>query len=212
MVKELNEFQKPKTASKNFWSRLNISEKQAKTFGLVLIIVNVLFVLAWLIRIDLLIPALADQLGVMNNAGDMMPNTVLAVILIFFAVFAAIFSIPFLAQIKFKSKMVKFISGLLVVFPAWIWTGVAIWTFGGVGGIQYVGPAVQFTVYAPFSANWLVLLANLLWLIASVYVIWQLHIEEIYEFGKKKAAVVKATRKTEVDVLADAIKSTKRDK
>jgi type VI protein secretion system component VasK len=130
--------------------------------------------------------------------------------LVLFAVFAAIFSIPFLAQIKFKSKMVKFISGVLALFPAWIWTGVAIWTFGGIGGVQYVGPAVQFTTSAPFSANWLVLLANLAWLAVSVYVVWQLRIEDIFEFGKKKAAVEKAARKTEVDVLADAVKSTKK--
>ena len=210
MVKESKKPQGSKATSKNFWSKFNVNEKQAKMFGLVLIVINVLFVLAWLIRVDLLIPELASQLGVINTAGDIVPNTSFAVILIFLAVFAAIFSIPFLAQIKFKSKMIKFMSGILAVVPAWIWTGIAIWTFGGVGGVQYVGPAVQFTTYAPFSANWLVLLMNVLWLVVSVYVIWQLRIEDIYEFGKKKTAVIKAARKTEVDVLADAIKSTKK--
>jgi hypothetical protein len=210
MVKESKKTEKVKVTSKGFWSKFNVNEKQAKQFGLVLIVINVLFVLAWLVRVDLLIPELASQLGVMNTAGDMIPNTALATILILFSVFAAIFSIPFLAQVNFKSKLTKFISGILVVFPAWIWTGIAIWTFGGIGGVQYVGPAAQFTVYAPFSANWVVLLFDILWLVASVYVIWQLRIEDVYEFGKKKTAVVKAARKTEVDVLADAIKSTKK--
>lgn len=210
MVKTAKESQKSKVSNKGFWSKFNINEKQAKIFGLILIIINVVFVLAWLIRVDLLIPELAHQLGVMNTAGDIVPNTAFATILVLFSVFAAIFSIPFLAQIKIKSKFVKFVSGLLAVLPAWIWAGVAVWTFGGIGGAQYVGPAVQFTTYAPFSANWLVLLVDILWLIASVYVIWQLRIEDIYEFGRKKAAVIKAARKTEVDVLADAIKSTKK--
>jgi hypothetical protein len=210
MVKESKKSQGSKTVGSSFWSKLNINEKQAKKFGLVLIIINVLFVLAWLVRIDLLIPELSKQLGVMNTAGDIVANTTLATILILFSVFAAIFSIPFLAQVNFKSKLVKFISGLLAVFPAWIWTGIAIWTFGGVGGVEYVGPAVQYTTYAPFSANWLVLLIDIVWLVVSVYTIYQLRIEDIYEFGKKKAAVIKAARKSEVDVLADAIKSTKK--
>jgi hypothetical protein len=210
MVKEAKKSQTSKAANKGSWSKFNLSEKQAKTAGVVLVVINVLFVLAWLVRVDLLIPELARQLGVMNTGGDVVPNTFLATTLILFSVLAVILSIPFLAQIQFKSKMVKFISGLLAIFPAWIWTGVAIWTFGGIGGVEYVGPAVQFTTYAPFSANWLVLLLDILWLAVAVYVIWQLRIEDIYEFGKKKAAVAKAARKTEVDVLADAVKSTKK--
>ena len=202
--------QKTEADGKSFWSKFNLDKKQARTFGIALIMLNVLFVLAWLVRVDLLIPELANQLGMINSAGEIVPNTVLATILVLLAAFAAIFSIPFLADIKIKSKFIKFASGILAIFPAWIWTGIAVWTFGGIGGFEYPGPAVQFTVYAPFSANWLVLLANILWLIASVYIVWQLRIEDIYKFGKKDTEV-KSSKKTEIDVLADAVKSTKKD-
>jgi hypothetical protein len=212
MVKESRKTGEPKVTEKGFWSRIKVSARWAKRFGVVLAVINVIFVLAWLVRVDLLIPELAQQLGVMNAMGDIVPNTSMATILVLFAAFAAIFSIPFLMQMRFKSKLVKFLSGMLTVVPAWIWTGIAIWTFGGLGGAKYVGPAVQYTVYAPFSANWLVLLADILWLIVAVYVIWQLGIEGIYGWSrKKKAAAKQPSRRSEVDVLADAVKSSKKE-
>ncbi|MDR1300524.1 MAG: hypothetical protein LBK50_02340 [Candidatus Nomurabacteria bacterium] len=153
----------------------NLGTKTKKTLGMILMAVNVVFALAWLFRVDLLVPELALQLD----------NEFLAWLIVILSVVAAIGSIPFLLGYKVKSKILKLISGIFAVVPAWLWTGVTIWTLGGLGDLPYIGPAVQFTTYASFSANWLVLVLDLLWLLMSVIVIQQYGIEDIYGSKKK---------------------------
>jgi hypothetical protein len=48
-----------------------------------------------------------------------------------------------------------------------------------------VGPAIQFTTYAPFGANWMVLTFDLLWLLFGIYVLKQLRVGEIYQLSPK---------------------------
>jgi hypothetical protein len=162
---------------------LRTNSKITKVLGAILALVNVIFAVAWLFRVDLLFPALSEQLG----------SEALALTALIVSVAGAIFSIPFLVGLNIKSKILRFVSGILAIVPAWVWSMVAIWTFSEIGEVPFTGTALQFTTYAPFSVTWAVLLFDIVWLLAGVYIIRRLGIERVY--GSDKSDKNKAKKR-----------------
>ncbi len=153
--------------------------KLAAKFGIAAAVIMTIMALLQLVRFDRFLPELDAQLP--GGYG-------FAMFVAIVVVFAEIFAIPFLLQMKL-SKGARFCSGLLALVPAWIWLLVTIWSMGN----GYV--AVEFSTYFPFDTGWWTLAFNFVWLVFSFFVVWQLGLDKIFP-KKSKSAKTKKLKKS----------------
>ena len=133
----------------------------ASILGRILAVVLVIITMLQLIGAVVTISNLSSQLD--GNNG-------LAIMVFTLALACQIFAIPFLLRLKI-SDLARLISGILTVMAPWLWAMVSIWS---VGTETF---AAQFGVVSSVSSTWWLLIANFIWLAASLFVVKQLGLE-----------------------------------
>ncbi len=121
-------------------------------------VILIIFSLVHLFRIDTFVPEMAR---VFNNSVGL---AFLASALI---VTMEVFALPFLMRVRL-SPLAQYVSGAFVVMVPLFWLLVSVWTFGLSISTAQLGEFVSL------PSSWVLLAANIVWLLFSYYVIWAL--------------------------------------
>lgn len=132
-----------------------------------LAVIIILFAVAHLIRIDKLIPVVAESLSGMG-----------ATWFVALVVIAEVFAVPYLLQLRL-SPLMRVISGLLVVLAPLAWTCFTIWAWGNDNSTG------QFTSYVSTPASWWVIVLDIVWLGASYWALWLSNFDKACRVLKK---------------------------
>jgi len=141
--------------------------KNRKTYAMpvawTLASIFLIFVLVHLIRIDKLIPVVAETLG-----------TTGATWFVSLIVIMEVFALPFLLRLRL-SPLFRIMSGLFVVLVPLIWTCFTIWA------INNGHSTGQFSSYVSTPSSWWLIILDLLWLVISYWTLWLLNYERAFK-------------------------------
>lgn len=126
-------------------------------FGWIAAIIMIAFALVHLFRIDTFVPEL--NLVFLNSTLTMWFASVLVIM--------EVFAIPFLLRIR-MSRLAQYVSGAFAIVVPLIWALITIWTFGVDVSTAQLGEFVYL------ESGWLLLIANIIWLMFSYYTVWAL--------------------------------------
>jgi len=130
----------------------------------------VVFALLHLVRIDKLIPVIAQVLPGGVGAAEIFVACI---------VVAEVFALPFLLGLTI-SPLARFCSGVLVVLVPLAWTCLSIWALGNPNSLG------EFSSYSHVPSNLLIVLLNLAWLTASYWSLHVLSFDKVFQRLNKK--------------------------
>lgn len=130
--------------------------------------IMLIMALLHLVRIDKLIPAMADTLGD-NGAAWFVALIVIGEVL----------ALPYLLRMKLSPGF-RFVSGLLVVLVPLAWTCLTIWALGSEHSTG------QFGSYVSTPATWWSVVLNFAWLAASDWALWLSNFDKCFAALRKK--------------------------
>ena len=158
-------------------SKPRIDPKRAAVLGWATAVIMLAFATIHLFRIDTFVPALDNSLP----GGAMLAGIISAIL-----VCAEVFAMPFLLRIKLSS-LAQYVSGAFAVIVPLFWLLVAIWSF------NIPVSTGQFGEFKSADSNWLLVLANSLWLLLSYFTIWALGYDN--RKGEKTSFVTRSFKK-----------------
>lgn len=150
-----------------------LRDRRGGVLGFVAAVIMICFALVHLFRIDTFVPELAHVFG-----GNRTMTAWIGSLIVIMEVFA----IPFLLRIRL-SRLAQYCSGLFAVAVPLVWLLIAIWSAGT--GVS----TAQLGEFLALPSNWLLIAANLVWLLFSYYTIWALGYD--YKPGEKQTFVTR---------------------
>lgn len=134
------------------------------------ILAGVMLVMALLhlIRIDKLIPVVAEILGEST-----------ATWFVALLVIIEVFALPYLLRMK-VSPGFRIVSGLWVIVVPLVWTCYTIWALGN--GLS----TGQFSSYVSTPASWWLIVLNVAWLGVSYWALWLSNFDKCFTVLRKK--------------------------
>lgn len=145
-----------------------------KPFGMLLGLVNAaiftIFALIHLFRIDTFIPEINYSLP-----GGYEIAKIIGVLIIV----AEIFALPFLLRMSL-SPLARFLSGFLVVITPLAWLLISIWNYG------FTVSTAQLGAFYALPSSLALIVANIIWLLFSVYTLWALGYDTPQKLRKKR--------------------------
>ncbi len=121
-------------------------------------VILIIFSLVHLFRIDTFVPEMSRVFN--NSVGLAFWASALIVTM-------EVFALPFLMRMRL-SPLAQYVSGAFVVMVPLFWLLVSVWTFGLSISTAQLGEFVSL------PSSWVLLAANIVWLLFSYYVIWAL--------------------------------------
>jgi signal peptidase I len=132
--------------------------KQGPVLGWIAAGILIIFALVHLFRIDTFVPELSLALG---------SNQTLTLWVASILVSMEVFALPFLMRMRL-SPLAQYVSGAFAALVPLVWLLISIWTFGLNTSTAQLGEFVSL------PSSWVLILANLAWLVFSYYAIWAL--------------------------------------
>lgn len=137
----------------------------ARKLALILAGAFIVFALLHLVRIDKLIPVIAQVLPGGPGAAEIFVACI---------VVAEVFALPFLLGLT-MSPLARFCGGLLVVLVPLAWTCLSIWALGNPNSLG------EFSSYSHLPSNLAIILLNLAWLAASYWALHVLSFDKVFQ-------------------------------